>query len=63
MNFAILDGIKGNFYVTEEEYVAPSSFHEEREFSEWMIYSNFKEIVEHQQYVFVTREQPGKIRI
>ena len=46
-----LDGIKGNFYVTEDEYVAPSSFHEEREFSEWMIYSNFKEIVEHQQYV------------
>jgi signal transduction histidine kinase/sugar-specific transcriptional regulator TrmB len=47
-----LDGIKGNFYVTEDEYVAPSTIHEKEEFSEWMIYSNFKEIVEHQQYVF-----------
>jgi two-component system, OmpR family, sensor histidine kinase VicK len=47
-----LDGIKGNFYVTEQEYVAPSSFREEEKFSEWMVYSNFKEIVEHQQYIF-----------
>src|SRR5215469_2779002 len=47
-----LDGVKGNFYVTEEEYVAPSTYHENGKFSDWMIYSNFKEIVEHQQYVF-----------
>ncbi|HYV51948.1 MAG TPA: HAMP domain-containing sensor histidine kinase, partial [Candidatus Eisenbacteria bacterium] len=47
-----LDAVKGNFYVTEEEYVAPSTFHEEGKFSEWMVYSNFKEIVEHQHYVF-----------
>ena len=46
-----LDGIKGNFSVTEQEYVSAFSFHE-RGFSEWMIYSNFKEIVEHQQYIF-----------
>jgi two-component system, OmpR family, sensor histidine kinase VicK len=44
-----LDAVKGNF-VTGQEYVAPSTFHEEGKFSEWMIYSNFKEIVE--QYVF-----------
>jgi len=47
-----LGAVKGNFYVTEEEYVAPSTFHEEGKFSEWMVYSNFKEIVEHQHYVF-----------
>jgi two-component system sensor histidine kinase VicK len=47
-----LDGIKGNCYVTEHEYVAPSSFHENAKFSGWMIYSNFKEIIEHQQYIF-----------
>jgi two-component system, OmpR family, sensor histidine kinase VicK len=47
-----LDGIKGNFYVTEQEYVAPSALREKGEFSEWMIYSDDKEIVEHQQYVF-----------
>ena len=28
------------------------TFHEKGKFSEWMIYSNVKEIVEHQQYVF-----------
>jgi len=47
-----LDGIKGNFYVTEHNYVAPSSFHEKGKFSEWMIYSDVKEIVEHQEYIF-----------
>ncbi|HXP52654.1 MAG TPA: hypothetical protein VN922_22055, partial [Bacteroidia bacterium] len=46
-----LDGIKGSFYVTEDEYVALSTLHEKGEFSEWMIYSDVKEIVEHQQYV------------
>ncbi|MGA9152440.1 MAG: HAMP domain-containing sensor histidine kinase, partial [Candidatus Nitrosopolaris sp.] len=47
-----LDGVKGNFYVTEDEYVAPSTLHEKGEFSEWMIYSDVKETVEHQQYIF-----------
>jgi two-component system, OmpR family, sensor histidine kinase VicK len=47
-----LDGIKGNFYVTEDEYVAPSTLREKQEFSEWMIYSDVKEIVEHQQCIF-----------
>jgi two-component system, OmpR family, sensor histidine kinase VicK len=46
-----LDGIKGNFSVTEQEYVSAFSFHE-RGLSEWMIYSNFKQIVRHQQYIF-----------
>jgi two-component system, OmpR family, sensor histidine kinase VicK len=47
-----LEGIKGNFYVTGDEYVAPSTFHEKGTFSEWMVYSDVKEIVEHQQYIF-----------
>jgi hypothetical protein len=47
-----LDAVKGNFYVTEQECVVPSTLHENGKFSEWMIYSNFKEIIEHQQYVF-----------
>ncbi|MGB8934870.1 MAG: hypothetical protein WCC17_07175 [Candidatus Nitrosopolaris sp.] len=49
-----LDGVKGNFCVSEQEYVAPSTLHEKerRKFAEWMICSNLKEIVEHQQYVF-----------
>jgi two-component system, OmpR family, sensor histidine kinase VicK len=47
-----LGGIKGNFYITEHEYAAPSTFHENGKFSEWMIYSNVREIIEHQQYVF-----------
>ncbi len=47
-----LNGIKGNFYVSEQEYAAPSTLHEERKSSEMMIYGNVKEIVEHQQYIF-----------
>jgi len=47
-----LNGIKGNFYVSEQEYVAPSTLHEKGKSSEMMIYSNVKEIVEHQQYIF-----------
>ncbi|HMH09453.1 MAG TPA: HAMP domain-containing sensor histidine kinase [Candidatus Nitrosopolaris rasttigaisensis] len=47
-----LTGIKGNFYVSEQEYAAPSTLHEERKSSEMMIYSNVNEIVEHQQYIF-----------
>ena len=47
-----LNSIKGNFYVSEQEYVAPSTLHEKGKSSEMMIYSNVKEIVEHQQYIF-----------
>ncbi len=41
-----LDGIKGNFYVSEFEYVAPSILHERGKSSDMMIYSGAKEIVE-----------------
>src|SRR5215510_1225738 len=50
--FRHLNGIKGNFYVSEIEYAAPSTLHEKGKSSDMMIYSNVKEIVEHQQYIF-----------
>jgi two-component system, OmpR family, sensor histidine kinase VicK len=47
-----LDGIKGNFYVSETGYLAPATFHEKGKPASQIIYSNVKEIVEHQGYVF-----------
>jgi two-component system sensor histidine kinase VicK len=48
-----LEGIKGNFYVSEIEYIAPATLHEKGKPASKIIYSNVKEIVEHQQqYVF-----------
>ncbi len=47
-----LGAIKGNFYVTDEEYGAPATFHEKGRSAEIMIYSRLKEVVEHQQYIF-----------
>ena len=47
-----LEGIKGNFYISETEYIAPASLHEKGKPASQIIYSNVKEIVEHQQYVF-----------
>ena len=49
-----LDGIKGSFYINEEEYLAPAIFHEEGKAASQMIYSNVRELVEQQQYVFDT---------
>jgi CheY-like chemotaxis protein len=48
-----LDGIKGNFMVSEIEYLAPATSHEETKLAT-LIYSSVREIVEHQQYVFET---------
>ncbi len=48
-----IEGIKGNFYISETEYIAPASLHEKGKPASQIIYSNVKEIVEHQQqYVF-----------
>ena len=48
-----IEGIKGNFYISEIEYIAPASLHEKGKPASKIIYSNVKEIVEHQQqYVF-----------
>jgi len=51
-----LDGIKGNFMISEGEYLAPTS-HNKVNSSEIIIFSNVKEIIEHQQYVFDTLEK------
>ncbi len=49
-----LDGIKGNFMVSEIEYLAPSTSHQGAKLAALIIYSSVKEIVEHQQYMFET---------
>ena len=49
-----LDGIKGSFYINEAEYLAPAIFHEEGKAASQLIFTNVKELVEHQQYLFDT---------
>ena len=49
-----LEGIKGNFYISETGYLAPATFHEAGEPAAQIIYSNVKELIEHQKYVFET---------
>ena len=49
-----LDGIKGNFYLNEKEYIAPAALHKKDKPSSQIIQCNMKEIVEEQQYVFDT---------
>ena len=49
-----LDGIKGNFYISDTEYLAPATFHEAGKSAAQIIYSNVKEVIEHQKYVFET---------
>jgi two-component system, OmpR family, sensor histidine kinase VicK len=47
-----LDGIKGNFMISECDYAAPTTSHETTKPASTIIFSNVKEIVEQQQYVF-----------
>jgi two-component system, OmpR family, sensor histidine kinase VicK len=49
-----LDGIKGNFMISEIEYLAPATLQGEAKLAALIIYSSVREIVEHQQYVFET---------
>jgi two-component system sensor histidine kinase VicK len=49
-----LDGIKGNFMVSELEYLAPAAAQAMSYVASQIIYSNLKEIVGHQQYIFDT---------
>jgi two-component system, OmpR family, sensor histidine kinase VicK len=49
-----LDGIKGNFMISESEYLAPITSRDNIKPADTIIISNVKEIVEHQQYVFHT---------
>jgi two-component system, OmpR family, sensor histidine kinase VicK len=60
-----LDGIKGNFAVSEKEYIASATL-QEATLLQQVIYSNIKEIVEQQRYVFDsfwTRAIPAEMRI
>jgi signal transduction histidine kinase len=47
-----IDGIRGNFYMSETEYIAPATLHDKGKPASQIIYSNVKEIIEHQKYVF-----------
>src|SRR5919202_5339865 len=62
-----LEGIRGNFYVNETEYIAPATLHEKGKVASEITYSNVKEIVQHHKhYVFDTlwsRAIPAKQRI
>jgi two-component system sensor histidine kinase VicK len=49
-----LDGIKGNFYVSEKSYVSAATRHEKGEPAPHIVYSNAKEVVEQGQYMFET---------
>src|SRR5918912_299550 len=62
-----LEGIKGNFYVNETEYIPPVTLHENGKPASQITYSNVKEIVQHHKhYVFDTiwnRAIPAELRI
>jgi len=47
-----LEGIKGNFMLSETEYLAPLILFEKEKVASQIIYSNVKEIIEQQQYIF-----------
>jgi two-component system sensor histidine kinase VicK len=49
-----LDGIKGNFMISEGEYLAPLILFEKGKIAPQIIHSSVKQIVEQQQYVFDT---------
>jgi len=49
-----LDGIKGNFMLSESEYLAPLILFRRGKMASQIVYSNIKEVIEHQQYVFDT---------
>ena len=61
-----LDGIKGNFYISESGYLAPATFHERGKSASQIIYSNIKEMIDNQKYIFDSfwnRGIPAKYRI
>ncbi|MGA9149158.1 MAG: hypothetical protein WBZ36_01165 [Candidatus Nitrosopolaris sp.] len=47
-----LDGIKGNYMVSESEYIAPLILYGHGKIAAQAIYSNIKQAVEQEQYVF-----------
>jgi two-component system, OmpR family, sensor histidine kinase VicK len=49
-----LNGIKGNFMISQSEYCAPLILYRKAEIAPQIIYSNIREVIEHQQYIFDT---------
>ena len=47
-----VDGLKGNFMVSEKEYLAPSSPYDNTKPASRLFYSNMKDTVEQHQYLF-----------
>jgi two-component system, OmpR family, sensor histidine kinase VicK len=47
-----LDAVKGNFMVSEKEYLAPSSSDDKTRTASQLFYSNFRDIVEQHRYLF-----------
>jgi len=47
-----LDGVKGNFMLSEGEYIAPLILFEHSKIASQAFYSSTKQILEHQQYIF-----------
>jgi signal transduction histidine kinase len=61
-----LEGIKGNFMLSETEYVSPIILFEKGKVASQIVYSNLAQIVEQQQYFFDTlwsKAIPAKDRI
>jgi two-component system sensor histidine kinase VicK len=62
-----LDGVKGNFYISETEFIAPANLHEKGKPASQIIYSNVKEIVQYQRefvfYSFWNRAIPAEQKI
>ena len=50
----IVDGIKGNFMVSEKEYLAPAFSNNTSDIASQIIYNNSQEIVKQQNYIFDT---------
>jgi signal transduction histidine kinase len=60
-----LDGIKGNFYLSENHYIGPATKHAKGKPASQIILSNMKEILTHEKYVFDSfwnRATPAKQR-
>jgi hypothetical protein len=49
-----LGGIKGSFYINDLEYLVPTELHDKGKPASEIIYSDVRELVEHQQYIFDT---------
>ena len=56
--FRHLNSIKGNFYLSEQEYAAPATFPRKERSADMIIHSTVKEIVVQQQYALIAFGMP-----